>query len=100
MMTNAQIVDSMHEALGLLFQFERKEESIAFKCTLLEGDGDLNVPSEELEKMDPAKLSGLIGDFLVWGITGKLKDAIIALHEEESRKDAEIHAADSKLFNF
>jgi hypothetical protein len=101
MMTNEQIVDRMHEALGHLYQVDNdeKEELVTFSSTLLEGGENLNIPSDELEKMDPSKLSGLIGDFLVWGITGKLKDAIIALHEEECR-EAETHAADSELFNF
>lgn len=102
MMTNEQIVDRMHEALSVLFHVDHdeKDELVTFRSTLLEGaENLLNIPSNELEKMDTTKLSGLIGDWLVWGITGKLKDAIIALHEEECR-EAETHAADSELFNF
>jgi hypothetical protein len=83
-MTEEQVV--LHQALGILFDAVRdeKRELVTFKCTFLDGAGDLNIPYTVFYDMLYEKLAEVIADWLAWGFTLKLKEAMLALQEEDN----------------
>jgi hypothetical protein len=100
-MTEEQI--KLHQALGILFdavkdEKNEKKELIVFHCSFLEGAGDLNIPCNVFYDMTSEKLSEVIADWLAWGFTLKLKEAMLALQEEdnggEEGREAEATATD------